>query len=185
MKIFNLKDLSNVWQSFDEDIADVRNALTKLDYKREWTRDIACVARNVDYIYSRNSHYDDSWYSPHWLNPIYNYVNHSFEIPYGLTNEWNHCLINRYAPHQTLAKHRDNEDCLEGSILSISFGGTATFNYSTDYQSPGTCIELNDLDVILADGQWWRENWHSVRNGDKERFNLTFRRIKTPAQARR
>ena len=180
MKIFNLKDFRSGWQFYEDDIADLREGLTNLDYKWEWSRFVASIAQGVDYFYSRASHYDDTWKDPHWLNPIYNIINHANEIPYGLTNEWNHCLVNRYGPGHTLSLHQDDEQCLEGSILSVSVGGTAQFRYTLDRYQPGNTITLSDLDCILADGQWWRDNWHSVINGDKERFNLTFRRIKTP-----
>ena len=90
-----------------------------------------------------------------------------------------------YYPHphpleSVLSPHQDDEDCLEGSILSVSIGGNAEFNYNDKSRHAfGTCITLSDLDCILAKGSWWRENWHSVKNGGEERYNLTFRRIKT------
>ena len=36
---------------------------------------------------------------------------------------------------------------------------------------------LNDLDVMIANEQWFKEHWHSVKNGAEERFNLTFRKV--------
>tara|TARA_X000000368_G_C23043768_1_gene718196 strand:- start:1909 stop:2445 length:537 start_codon:yes stop_codon:yes gene_type:complete len=177
MMIFNLKDFRSGWQFFDEDIADLREGLTKLSYKWEWSRYVASVAQGVDYVYTGTSHFDDTWKDPHWLNPIYNVINHANEIPYGFTNEWNHCLVNYYKPWQTLGSHQDDEKCLEGSILSISIGGNAEFNYSPNKNAFGTCVTLSDLDCILAKGSWWKENWHSVKNGGDSRINLTFRRI--------
>jgi len=180
MMVFNLKDFRSGWQFYEDDIADLRLGLSTVKYDWEWSRWVASIAKSVDYVYSGKSHHNEDWQGPHWLNPIYNIINHANEIPYGLTNEWNHCLINKYAPWNTLAPHQDDEDCLEGSILSVSIGGMADFNYNDKSRNAfGTCVTLTDLDCILATGQWWRDNWHSVKNGGEERYNLTFRRIKT------
>ena len=95
MKIFNLKDFRSGWQFYEDDIAELREGLPNLDDTWEWSRFVASIAQGVDYFYSRASHYDDTWKDPHWLNPIYNIINHANEIPYGLTNEWTNCLVNR------------------------------------------------------------------------------------------
>ena len=157
---------------------ELLDAVKSLQYRREFGRGVASIAQGVDYIYSGRSHYDDTWKDPHWLNPIYNYMNRSTEIPYGFTNEWNHCLVNHYAPHERLGWHRDDEDCIEGSLLSISLGGTAEFSYTTNRKAFGNTICLSHGDYIIADGEWWRTNWHMAKNWSEDRYNLTFRRVK-------
>ena len=50
MKIFNLKDFRSGWQFYEDDIADLREGLTNLDYKWEWSRFVASIAQGVDYF---------------------------------------------------------------------------------------------------------------------------------------
>ena len=60
MMMFNLRDFRSGWQFFDEDIADLREGLTKLNYKWEWSRYVASVAQGVDYVYTGTSHFDNT-----------------------------------------------------------------------------------------------------------------------------
>jgi len=146
-------------------------AVQSLQYSREFGRGITFFGKNTDYLYSGRPHRSNEW--PEWLNTIT-----QLQFPEELCNDWNHCLINRYAPFESLGEHRDDEHCLDGSILSISLGGTAEFSYRTNRSTPSTHLELSHGDMLIADGNWWHDNWHSAKNGNKERFNLTFRRIK-------
>tara|TARA_R100001460_G_scaffold68274_1_gene108791 strand:- start:6309 stop:6845 length:537 start_codon:yes stop_codon:yes gene_type:complete len=173
MIITNLKSEEQEYDNLN--LARIREILQELTYTREWTRYITCFACDVDYVYSNRSHYANKW--PAWLDHLTFAVSFHPDIPIDYRNDWNHCLINRYRPYNTLAKHKDDEECLEGSILSISFGGPATFSYSSEYHGPGKEVVLNDLDVMIANEQWFKEHWHSVKNGAEERFNLTFRKV--------
>ena len=152
------------------------NAVKSLHYRREFGRGVAWFGKGVDYVYTRRSHYSNQW--PDWLAPIVSHFRDTLDwSQLGLSNDWNHCLVNHYAPRERLGWHADDEDCLEGSLLSISLGGTGEFSHRTPNSSSKT-ISLSHGDFIIADGDWWRTNEHTARNGSEERFNLTFRRVK-------
>ena len=105
---------------FGEDYeTQLLDAVKALQYRREFGRGVAWFGKDVNYIYSGRSHYSNQW--PDWLAPIISHFGYSVEwSQLGLSNEWNHCLVNHYAPRERLGWHADDEDCLEGSLLSIS-----------------------------------------------------------------
>ena len=148
-------------------------AVKSLQYSREFANgpSIAFFGKGTDYFYSGRHHYSNEW--AQWLDTIT-----QLKFPEELRSDWNHCLVNRYEPFAKLGEHRDDEPCLDGSILSVSLGGTAEFRYRPNRSTTSTCIELSHGDILIADGDWWHDNYHSARNKGEERFNLTFRRVK-------
>ena len=163
---------------FGEDYeTQLLNAVKPLQYRREFGRGVAWFGKDVNYIYTGRSHYSNQW--PDWLAPIVNHFGYDLDWSrLGLSNDWNHCLVNHYAPHERLGWHQDDEDCIEGSLLSISLGGTGEFSYTTNRKAFGNTMCLSHGDYIIADGDWWRTNHHMAKNWSEDRYNLTFRRVK-------
>ena len=98
-----------------------------------------------------------------------------------LGTSFNHLLVNQYMPNQKLAMHKDNEPELQGSILSLSLGDTATFKFSTGRgrTSFKSAIDLKDGDFIIGNRSFFNQFYHevSVPHNAQVRYNLTWRTI--------
>lgn len=101
------------------------------------------------------------------------------------------CLVNYYDSGAKLGVHRDeDEDDRIAPVVSVSLGDSAVFRLGgTNRKDPSTSFALHSGDVIVLDGPF-RLAYHGIdriRPGTSDllpeggRFNLTLRRVTTPA----
>nr|UTQ50741.1 MAG: polyprotein (methyl transferase, alkylated DNA repair protein, helicase, RdRP) [Tomato vitivirus 1] len=119
--------------------------------------------RSSEYVYNGGSHKSKGW--PEWLDEVSEAL--------GLSDDFDHCLLQVYKNGATIGYHADDEECYkDAEVVTLNIKGEAEFSIKCTKEMKK---KLGPCDVLVMPKGTQSNHKHSVRSLTEGRISLTFR----------